>query len=117
MILRRSEILAQIAAGKSSKWIARNHGPGRCLIHEVRAALDADPSQIYILHRAFGAPTKLHSEVMDRINTFTASNCEMSSVAFAEIITATPGIDKLSATSVNRARHRLGYKFLLLITE
>jgi DNA-binding CsgD family transcriptional regulator len=26
MILRRSEILAQIAAGKSNAWIARNYG-------------------------------------------------------------------------------------------
>jgi hypothetical protein len=112
MTLRRSEILAQIAAGKSDKWIAWNYGHGRHLIREVRAAHAADPSQIYVLRHALGAPTKLRSEVLDRINTLTVSNREMSSVAIAEIITATPGMDKLSATSIDRACHRLGHKLL-----
>jgi DNA-binding NarL/FixJ family response regulator len=35
MILRHWEILAQIVVGKSNKWIARNYGHGRHLIHEV----------------------------------------------------------------------------------
>jgi hypothetical protein len=117
MILRRSEILAQIAAGKSNKWIARNYGHGRHLIREVRTALVAYPSQIYVLHHPLGAPTKICSEVLDRINALAASNREMSSAALAEIITATPAMDKLSATSVDRAHHRLGYKFLPPITD
>jgi hypothetical protein len=95
MILRRSEILAQIAAGKSNKWIARNSGHGRHLIREVRATLATCPSQISILHHALGTPTKLCSEVVDRINTLTASNRGISFAALAEIITATPGMDKL----------------------
>jgi hypothetical protein len=117
MILRCSEILAQIAAGKSNKWIARSYGHGRDLIREVRAAFAANPSRTYVIHRALGAPPKLRSEVLDRINTLPVSNREMSSAALAEIITPTPEMDKLSATSVGRARHRLGYKFLPPITE
>jgi hypothetical protein len=117
MILRRSEILAQIAAGKSNKWIARNYGHGPHLIREVRAVLAADLSQIYIIHHALGAPTKLRSEVLDRINTLTASSREMSSAALADTMIAAPGMDKLSATSADRARHRLGYKFLPPIAE
>jgi hypothetical protein len=117
MILRHSEILAHIAAGKSNKWTTRNYGHKRHLIREVRAALAADPSQIHFLCHALGAPTKLRSEVLDRINTLPTSNRKMSSAAVTEIITATPGMDKLSATSVIRARHRLGYKFLPLIIE
>jgi hypothetical protein len=77
MILRRSEILAQIAAGKSNKWIARNYGHGRHLIREVRAALAADPSQIYVLDNAFGAPTKLRST-----DTFSSSAQSRSRPAF-----------------------------------
>jgi hypothetical protein len=45
-ILRRSEILAQIAAGKSNAWITRNSGHGRSLIREIRAALDAVKSSL-----------------------------------------------------------------------
>jgi hypothetical protein len=41
----------------------------------------------------------------------------MSSAALVEIITATGAMDKLSTTSVDRARHRLGSKFLPPITE
>jgi hypothetical protein len=110
MILRRSEILEQTAADKSKKWIAWNDGHGPHLIRKVRAALAADPSQIDVLHHALGAPTKLRSEVLDRIKTFTASNREMSPATFVEIITPTPGVDKRSGTSVNQTRHRLGYK-------
>jgi hypothetical protein len=99
-----------VAAGKCNKWIVRNYGHGQHLICGVRTALAADPSQIYFLHYALGALTKLRSEILDRINTLTASHREMSSAALAEIITGTLGMDKLSATSANRARHRLGYK-------
>jgi hypothetical protein len=49
MILRRSEILAHIAAGKSNTWIARNFGHGRELIRQIRAALEEDLSQICVL--------------------------------------------------------------------
>jgi hypothetical protein len=52
LVARRSEIIAQIAKGRSNKWIAKNCHHGRELIHEVRAALDADPSEIYRLHHA-----------------------------------------------------------------
>jgi hypothetical protein len=50
MILRRSEILAQIAAAMSNKWSARNSGHRQHLIRDVRTALVADPSQISVLH-------------------------------------------------------------------
>jgi hypothetical protein len=52
MILRRSEILVQIAVDKSNAWIAHNSGYGRSLIREIRAALNADPRQIFVLHHA-----------------------------------------------------------------
>jgi hypothetical protein len=80
----------QISGGKSKKWIARNDGHELYLIHNVRAALAADPSQIYVLHHVLGSPTKLRSRILDRINTLTASNREMSSAAIAEIVPATP---------------------------
>jgi hypothetical protein len=59
----RSEILTHIAKGRSNKWIAKNCHHGRELIREVRATLDADPSEIYRLHRAIGAPKKITPEV------------------------------------------------------
>jgi hypothetical protein len=62
-VARRSEILAQIAKGRSNKWIAKNCHHGRELIREVRAALDADPSEIYRLHHASGAPKKINPEL------------------------------------------------------
>jgi hypothetical protein len=49
MILRRSEILAQISAGKPNAWITRNYGRGRSLIREIRAALDADQAYLTIM--------------------------------------------------------------------
>jgi hypothetical protein len=45
MILRHSQILTHIAAGKSNKWIARYCGHVRHLIHQIRVPLNADPSQ------------------------------------------------------------------------
>jgi hypothetical protein len=47
MILHRSVTLAQIAAGKSNAWIARNYNHRRSLIREICAAFDAEPSQIF----------------------------------------------------------------------
>jgi hypothetical protein len=60
MILRRGKILAQMVAGKSNAWIARNYGHGRSLICEIRPALDTEPSRLFVLHHAIGAP-KRHS--------------------------------------------------------
>jgi hypothetical protein len=77
MVARRSEILAQIAKGRSNKWIAKNCHHGRQLICEVRTALDAHPNEIYWLHHAIGAPKKITPEVTRRINQLTAANCEM----------------------------------------
>jgi hypothetical protein len=67
MILRRSEILAQIATGKFNAWIARNYSHGRSLIREIRAALDTDPSQIFVLHHAIRVTKKVTPEVTVRI--------------------------------------------------
>jgi hypothetical protein len=52
MILRPSEILRDIAAGKSNKQIAWNCGHGLHPIRQIRLALDADPSQICVLRRS-----------------------------------------------------------------
>jgi hypothetical protein len=92
MILRRSEILAHIAAGKSNTWIARNFGHGRELIRQIRAALEEDPNQFYVLGNTIGALTKLLPDVMERINELMAANRAMSSDALAKIIEATPGM-------------------------
>jgi hypothetical protein len=55
MILRPSEIFSHIAAGKSNRWIAWNCGHGLHLIRRIRPALDADPSQLCVLHHAISA--------------------------------------------------------------
>jgi hypothetical protein len=91
MIFRCLKILAHIAAGKSNKWIAWNYGHGWHLTREARAALATDPNQIYVLHHALGAPTKLRPEVLDRINTLTASNREMSSPRWLRLSPSHPG--------------------------
>jgi hypothetical protein len=92
MVAYRSEILAQIANGRSNKWIAKNCHHGRELIREMRAALDADPSEICRLHRDIGAPKKITPEVTRRINQLTAANREMPSEAIARIVSETPGV-------------------------
>jgi hypothetical protein len=58
MILRSSEILAQIATGKSNAWIARNSGHGRSLIREIRAALNADTSTCKTAHVSTQPPQR-----------------------------------------------------------
>jgi hypothetical protein len=92
MILRRSEILAHIAGGKSNTSIARNCGHGRDVIRQIRAALEEEPSQISVLFHTIGAPTKLLPDVMERINEPPAANRAMSSNAIPRIIGATPGM-------------------------
>jgi hypothetical protein len=77
MILRRSEDLADIAAGKSNTWIAQNCAHGGELIREIRAALEGDPRQISVLGHTIGDPPKLLSDVMERINVLTAANPAM----------------------------------------
>jgi transposase len=112
MLLRRSEILAQIAAGKSNKWIAKHCGHGPDLIRRVRASLDEDPTQIFALEHALGAPRKISPGVLGRIAELTASNRRMSSDALARIISAEPEMPTISSSSVASARHELGYQFL-----
>jgi hypothetical protein len=51
MILRHSEILAHSAAGKSNQWIAKNCGPGGDQIRQVRATLNPERNQIFVLQR------------------------------------------------------------------
>jgi hypothetical protein len=116
MISRRSEILAQIAKGRSNKWIAKNCHHGQELIREVRTALDADPSEIYRLHHAIGAPKTITPEVTRLIDQFTAANREMPSEAIARIVSETSGMSKICSSSVNTVRHQLCYKFPPSIT-
>jgi hypothetical protein len=66
------------------------------VIREVHAALDADPSEIYRLHHAIGAPKKITPEVTRRIDQLTAANREMSSEAIARIVSETPGMPKIA---------------------
>jgi hypothetical protein len=116
MVARRSKILAQIAKGRSNKWIAKNchHGPE--LIREVRAALDADPSEIYRLYHVIGAPKTITPEVTRWIDQLTAANREMPSEAIARIVSETPGTPKISASSTDTVCHQLGCKFLPPVT-
>jgi transposase len=116
MAARRSKILARITKGRSNKWIAQNYHHGRELIHEVHTALDPDPSEIYQLYHAIGAPKKITPEVTRRIDQLTAANREMPSEAIARIVSETPGIPKISSVSVDTVRHQLGYTFLPPIT-
>jgi hypothetical protein len=116
IVARRSEILAQIAKGRSNKWIATNCHHGRELIREVRAALDADPSGIHRLHHAIGTPKQITPEVTRRIDQLTAANREMLSEAIARIASETSGMPKISSSSVDTVCHQLSYKFLPLIT-
>jgi hypothetical protein len=97
MVARRSEILEQIA---------KNCHHGRELICEVRAALDADPSEIHRLHHAIGAPEKITPEVTRGIDQLTATNREMPSEAIARIINEMPGMPKISPSSVDTVRHQ-----------
>jgi hypothetical protein len=60
----RSNILAQLAKGRSNKWITKNCHHGRELIREVRA----DPSEIYWLHHAIGAPKKIIPDVTRQVD-------------------------------------------------
>jgi hypothetical protein len=116
MVARRSETLAQIAKGRSNKWIAKNCHHGRELIREVRAALDADPSEIYRLHHVIGALKKITPEVTRWIDQLTAANRELPSEAITRIVSETPGMPKILSSSVDTVRHQLGYKFLPPIT-
>jgi hypothetical protein len=86
MILRRSEILAHIAAGKSNRWIAKNCRHGRELISQVRTSLDTDASEIDVLEHPIDAPTKITPEITERIRELTDVNQQMSSDAIARII-------------------------------
>jgi hypothetical protein len=79
MILRGSEILAQIAAGKCNAWIVRNYGHGRSLIREICAALGADLSQIFVLHHAIRALKKVTAEITARIDELTSAKRTMLS--------------------------------------
>jgi hypothetical protein len=116
IVARGSEIFAQIAKEGSNKGIAKNCHHGRELIREVRAALNADPSEIYQLHHAIGAPKKITPEVTRWIDQLTAANREMPSEAIARIVSETPGMPKISSSSVNTVRRQLGSKFLVPIT-
>jgi hypothetical protein len=112
MTLRRSESLAHIATGKSNIWISRNWGHGRELTRQIRATLEEDPSQRDVLGHVIGALTKLLPDIMERTNGLSAANCEVPSGALAQLTGATPGMCNLSRASVDRARHRLDFKFI-----
>jgi hypothetical protein len=58
----------------------------------VRAALDANPSEIYRLHQAIRAAKKITPDVTRWIDQLTASNREMPSEAIARIVIETPGM-------------------------
>jgi hypothetical protein len=78
--------------------------------------LDSDRSQIVLLQHAISPPIKVITDVTKRINQLIASNRQMSSDTVAQIISAIPEMPKISRMSVDRVRHRLGYKFLRPIT-
>jgi hypothetical protein len=82
----------------------------------VRSALDADPSEIYQLYHAIGAPKKIIPEATRRIDQLRPANREMPSEAIARIVSETPGMPKISSSSVDTVHHQLDYKFLPPIT-
>jgi hypothetical protein len=75
---------------------------------EIQSA--KSPSQISVLQHTLGAPTTITPEITEPIHALTDANREMSSDAVAAIHGDTPGMQKISVTSVNTTHHRLGDK-------
>jgi hypothetical protein len=84
MVVRRSEILAQIA---------KNCHHGRELIREVPSMPPRAKSTSLIMRLA---PRKITPEVTRRIDQLTTTNREMPSEAIARIVSETPGMPKIA---------------------
>jgi hypothetical protein len=109
MILRRSEILAQIALG--------NPAPGSFAITAMvdptsaRSAQHSMPSNLRSA-QCHKSTKKVTPGVTARIDELISANRTILSAAIAQIVIHMPSMPRLSASTVDSVRHQLGYQFL-----